>query len=292
VNATADAPRTHVDMDLAELMRLLWARRLLLSSIVVVFVGLAVAAGFVLTPLYRSEALLVPAEVEATGMSSLLGNLGELGGLAALAGLDFGGNANATAESLAVLRSRSFTEAFLKDLDLMPVLFEDEWDGAAKRWRDADDPPTMADGYKYFDQEIRSVQQDLRTGLVTVRIDWRDPEVSAEWTNALIDRLNAEMRRRAIERTNAAVKYLEQELAKTVIVDTRTAIGRLMESQINQRMLANVTEEYAFRVIDRALPSDDDDPVRPRRLVMAVTAAAAGLLFGVVVVLATRRGRR
>jgi uncharacterized protein involved in exopolysaccharide biosynthesis len=292
VNATADASLTDVEMDLAELMRLLWARRLMLAGIVAVFVGLAVAAGFVLTPIYRSSALLVPAEVEATGMTSLLGGLGELGGLAALAGLDLGGNGNATAESLAVLRSRSFTEAFLKDLDLMPLLFEDEWDPSANRWRDPDDAPTMSDGYKYFDQELRSVQQDLRTGLVTVRVDWRDPEVAANWTNALVDRLNAEMRRRAIERTNAAVKYLEQELAKTVIVDTRTAIGRLMETQINQRMLANVTEEYAFRVIDRALPSDDDDPVRPRKLVMIVTAAAAGLLVGIVVVLATRRSRR
>jgi uncharacterized protein involved in exopolysaccharide biosynthesis len=292
VNATADAPHTDVDMDLAVLMRLLWSRRLLLASIVVVFVGLAVAAAFVLTPYYRSSALLVPAEVETSGMSSLLGNMGELGGLAALAGLDFGRNANSAAESLAVLRSRSFTEAFLRDLDLMPVLFADEWDASAKRWRDPDDAPTMSDGYKYFDQELRTVQQDIRTGLVTVRVDWRDPELAAQWTNALVDRLNAEMRRRAIERTNAAVKFLEEELARTVIVDTRTAIGRLMETQINQRMLANVTEEYAFRVIDRALPSDQDDPVRPQKLVMIATAAAAGLLAGIVIVLATRRARR
>lgn len=278
-------------MDLAELFRLLWVRRWLLTSIVVVFIALAVAAALLMTPIYRSSALLVPAEVETSGMSSLLGGLGELGGLAALAGLDLGGSGNATAESLAVLRSRSFTEAFLRDLDLMPVLFADAWDAAGKRWRNPDDAPSMADGYKYFDEEIRSVTQDARTGLVTVNVDWRDAAVSAEWANALVDRLNAEMRRRAIERTNAAVKFLEQELANTVIVDTRTAIGRLMETQINQRMLANVTEEYAFRVIDRALPPDDDDPVRPRPLVMVVLATAAGLLAGVVVVLATRRRR-
>ena len=292
VNATADAPHTQTDIDAAEFLSLLWARRLLVSTIVVVFVTLAVIAGYVMTPVYRSAALLVPAEVEASGMSSLLGDLGDLGGLAALAGLNLGGDGNAAAESIAVLRSRSFTEAFIRDENLLPVLFDGEWDADNGRWRDLDDPPTMADGYKYFNEELRSVTQDARTGLVTLQVDWRDPEVAAEWANELVDRLNAEMRRRATERTNASVKFLEQELANTVIVDTRTAIGRLMETQINQRMLANVTTEYAFRVIDRALPADEDDPVRPRKLLMVATALIAGMLAGIVAALGTRRRRR
>jgi len=279
-------------MDLAELFRLLWRRRLMLAGIVAAFVVLAAIAGMLITPTYRSETLLVPSEVEAGGVSSLLGGLGELGGLAALAGMDIGGSGNTTDEALAVLRSRSFTEDFIRDRNLLPVLFEDAWDPAENRWRDPDDPPTLSDGYKYFNESVRGISLDTRTGLVTVRVDWRDAAVSAEWANDLVQRLNAEMRRRAIDRTNASVKFLEQELASTVIVDTRTAIGRLMETQINQRMLANVTEEYAFRVIDRALPPDEDDPVRPRKLVMIVTAAAAGLLFGIVIVLATRRRSR
>jgi uncharacterized protein involved in exopolysaccharide biosynthesis len=264
---------------------------LLLAAIVAVFVALATTAAFLVTPVYRSSALLVPADVEGSGMGSLLGGLGELGGLAALAGVDLGGGRSATEESLAVLRSREFTEAFIRDRDLLPVLFHTAWDEDAKQWRDPEDPPTMAEGYKYFHQTVRGVSQDTRTGLVTLRIDWRDPQVSADWANELVGRLNAEMRRRAIERTNASVEYLEKELENTVLVDTRTAISRLMETQINQRMLANVTAEYAFRVVDRALPPDEDDPVRPRKLLMVVAAAAAGLLLGIVIVLATRRWR-
>jgi uncharacterized protein involved in exopolysaccharide biosynthesis len=278
-------------MDLAELLRLLWARRLLISACVIGFASLAAAAAFLMTPIYRSAVLLVPADVEASGVSSLLGGLGELGGLAALAGVDLGGSGTATDEALAVLRSRAFTESFIRDRDLLPQLFDDEWDTATGQWRDPEDPPSMAEGYKYFDEQVRGVSQEARTGLVTVRVDWRDPAVSAEWANDLVERLNAEMRRRAVARTNASVKYLEQELASTVIVDTRSAISRLMETQINQRMLANVTEEYAFRIIDRAMPPDDDDPVRPRKLVMIVSAAAAGLLFAVVLVLLLRRRR-
>jgi uncharacterized protein involved in exopolysaccharide biosynthesis len=270
-------------MDLGALFELLWSRHWLISACVVVCVGLAGAAAFLMTPVYRAATVLVPAEVERSGVGSLAGGLGDLAGLSALVGVDIGSGSRATDEALAVLRSREFTEGFIRDRGLMPLLFRQQWDAEAQRWRgDADDEPTMAEGFKYFNERLRSVSQDTRTGLVTVRIDWRDPNQAADWANQLVARLNAEMRARAIARTKASVGFLEQELASTVIVDTRSAISRLMESQINQRMLANVTEEYAFRVVDKALPPDEDDPVRPRKLMMLVTGAAIGLLFGVV----------
>lgn len=112
-------------------------------------------------------------------------------------------------------------------------------DAQAKRWKgDKEDWPTLAQGYKEFDREIRSVAFDRKTGLVTLQVDWHDPEVAADWANDLIARANAEMRRRAIADSRASVEYLEKELAATITVDTRTAISRLMEAQIKQRMLA------------------------------------------------------
>ena len=290
MSASTDSLRNEADMDLGALFELLWSRRWLITACVVVCAGVAGAAAFLLTPVYRAATVLVPADVERSGVGSLAGGLGDLGGLTALAGIDISSGSRATDEALAVLRSREFTEGFIRDQNLMPLLFRKLWDADAQRWLgDADDQPTAAEGFKYFNERLRSVSQDTRTGLVTVRIDWRDPMQAAEWANALVARLNAEMRGRAIERTNASVRFLEKELTTTIIVDTRAAISRLMDAQINQRMLANVTEEYAFRVVDKALPPDDDDPVRPRKLVMLVTGMAIGLLFGVVWVVVARR---
>jgi LPS O-antigen subunit length determinant protein (WzzB/FepE family) len=58
-----------------------------------------------------------------------------------------------------------------------------------------------------------------------------------------------------------------------------------MEAQINQRMLANVTQEYAFRTVDRAMPPDPDDVVRPNKVVLAALGPTAGFIFGVIAVL-------
>jgi LPS O-antigen subunit length determinant protein (WzzB/FepE family) len=105
----------------------------------------------------------------------------------------------------------------------------------------------------------------------------------------MVTRLNAEMRRRAIDRADASLEYLAKEIESTNVLEARTTINRLMEAQINQRMLANVTADFAFRVVDRAQVPDTGDKVRPRKLLMLLAGGFLGFLLGVVGVLIFRR---
>lgn len=281
--------RIDSDADLQVLGALFWSGRwwILLSTLL--FVVAFGAAAFLMSPIYRSTAVLVPARVEGSG-GSLGSALGQFGGLAALAGVDIGSEDSAMNEALAVLQSREFTERFIADNELLPKFFARDWDPDAKRWKTSvDKPPTLAQGYKYFDRRVRVVTQDAKTGLIRVQIEWRDPFEAASWANQLVDLLNAEMRARAIAKSDASVGYLERELEATRTVTTKEAIGRLMETEITQRMLANVTHEYAFRVVDKALPSDPDDIVRPQKVVMVGMGAAIGFLLGIVAIFLRRR---
>jgi LPS O-antigen subunit length determinant protein (WzzB/FepE family) len=56
-------------------------------------------------------------------------------------------------------------------------------------------------------------------------------------------------------------------------------------------MLANVTEEYAFRVADRALPPDPRDIVRPDKRLLFALGPLLGLTFGAFVALLGPRAR-
>jgi uncharacterized protein involved in exopolysaccharide biosynthesis len=275
--------------DLRVLAALLWSGRWWILSSTILFVIALGTAASLMTPIYRATAVLVPARVEGS-VGSLGSALGQFGGLAALAGVDLGSDSSSTEEALAVLRSREFTERFIAENELLPKFFDKEWDPDAKRWRPGvDKQPTLAQGYKYFDQRVRVVTQDAKTGLIRVQIEWRDPLEAASWANELVALLNAEMRARAIANSSASVGYLEKELEATMTVVVKEAIGRLMETQITQRMLANVTHEYAFRVVDKALPPDPDDIAKPRKLVMVMMGAAIGFLIGVVAVFLLRR---
>ena len=284
-------PATPSELDLTSLTAVLLGR---IWIIVVSTVAVTAAFGFAafsMTPVYRATTVLVPADLDRNNMGALNSMLSQFGSLAALAGINVGSSGAATEESLAVLRSREFTEGFITDNELIPELFY------GRSSQNSEDMPTPAEAFKFFDRGVRSIARDARTGLVALSIEWRDRNLAAHWANELVSRVNAEMRARAIANANASVGYLEKELTATALVDTRAAISRLIEAQINQRMIANVTQEYAFRVVDRALPPDEDDPIRPRKLLMMILGGMVGLLLGIVLALLlqhhteTRAGR-
>jgi uncharacterized protein involved in exopolysaccharide biosynthesis len=246
-----------------------------------------------MTPVYVSSTVLVPANADRSGLQSALGStIGQLSGLAAIVGLGVNSGSAQTQEALAVLRSREFTERFIRDENLMPELFPEQWDAEAGRWLgEEEDWPTYVQAYQYFHNTIRTVTLTPGTGLVTLAIEWKDPEKCALWANRLVERLNEEVRSRAIANANASIGFLERELETTGAVETRQAINRLMEVQINQRMLANVTKEYAFRVADRALPPDPDGPVRPNKPVLLLLGWLFGSTTGAVLSLIVKRRR-
>jgi hypothetical protein len=249
----------------------------------VLITGAFTITAYVRTPLYRATVVLASASAERNSENSTLSSaLGQLGGLASLAGLTVGSSDAATEEALAVFRSRQFTERFIIEKNLMPELFASKWDANSGKWNvDAKHQPTPAKAYRYFDKNVRTIVKDKKTGLVTVELEWKDRIGAAAWANELVQRLNAEMRERAINKADASLGYLEKEVAKTPEIGMREAIYRLIEGQIKQRMLADVTEEYAFRVVDRAMAPDADDPLGPRKLVLLIAGVFLGLVVGI-----------
>jgi uncharacterized protein involved in exopolysaccharide biosynthesis len=251
---------------------------------VVACTGLAAAAAWIMTPKYRVSAVMIPVKGDDT-KSALSSVMGQLGGLASLAGAALSGGGNKD-EYVEYLRSHDFTARFIEDEKLLPVLFYRKWDAQRGRWNvdDPDDIPTVSDGVELFDRGVRSVQEDRRTGLVTLTILWRDREQAAKWANLLVERVNRDLRQRAIAESEASIAYLNSELAKTSAVELRQSLFRLFENQTKTIMFARVRAQYAFKVIDPAFVPDADKFVRPKRLAMILIGALAGVMAGLVLV--------
>jgi uncharacterized protein involved in exopolysaccharide biosynthesis len=295
VNDTANSFAAADTIDQRTIVARLWPKRRWIAASVIVFAGLFVALAFLMTPIYRSSVVFVPANTERANISNVLnGPLGgTLGGLASLAGFNFEPSVTETQEALAVLKSRQFTEVFIDDWHLMPELFRASWDPQRQSWKANVRVPTKAQAYKFFNKSIRSIVEDRKTGLITLQIDWRDRTEGTRWANELLRRLNEEMRTRAIRRADAAIAFLEKESNATNVVATREAISRLIEVEMKQRTVANVSDEYAFRVVDKAMAPDKDDVFSPKKIVMLAIGMALGMLIGSAVVLIIEaRGRR
>ncbi len=262
-------------MDLIEIWSIVWRNKLVVIVTIVVCVGVAFMYALTAEPWYRAEVLLKLAESKQS--QGLLGQLGGgVGGLASLAGLDVG--SNKSAEPIAVLKSRELAGAFIEDQNLLPVFFANKWDASGKHWKSSDieKQPDIRDGIKYFQQTVLKVQEDRKTGLITVTVDWTDAKIATTWANLLVERVNDRMRQRALTEGESSMRYLKQQLADTNIVPLQQSIGRVIETQLQQLILAKSNDEYAFRIIDHAqVPKWRDHPHRAVILAMAFIAGGA-----------------
>lgn len=242
---------------------------------------IAAAAAFYMQPIYRAEVLLAPVDKQevAGGLSGIGGQLGMVGAWIAGSALSAGSDA----EALATLESRALAQEFIVEMELMPVFFEDAWDIESAEWKVfEDDVPTLGQAFKFFDKKVRSIDQEWGKGLVLLAIEWRDPVLAKEWANAFVDKANRTMRASAAADAAKNIEYLQDELKKTNVMEVRQAIYSVMESQMRKIMLANVQEQYAFKVIDPAVVPDPDDYVRPKRFFIIILGLLIGFLAAAI----------
>ncbi len=267
------------EIDLREIWQVLVDNKKLIAIITGTVTAIAILVALLLTPIYRAEVLLAPATAEKTGGLGALA--GQFGDLAALAGISLGGG-DQTQEAIATLKSRALTEAFIKENNLMPILFEDEWDADKKGWKDqdAEDAPTLWQAYEIFNENVRTVSADKKSGLVTLAIEWKDPVLAATWANDLVKRVNRQRQQEAIQEAEGSIGYLYKQLAKTSSVEVEQAIYRLVEAQTKNIMVAHAREEYAFKVLDPAVPPEKK--AKPKRALIAAAGLFGGLFLSVV----------
>ena len=127
------------------------------------------------------------------------------------------------------------------------------------------------------------MSQDAKSGLVTVAIEWHDPVLAARWVNALVKKINQEVKQKDQAEANSAIAYLSQQLESTQLVEMQRVFYDLIESQTRISMLTDVREEYVFQVVDPAVVPDEK--IAPRRSLIAVLGTMLGAMLALVVVL-------
>ena len=276
------APQYPVEEDeinLLDYWRILMRFKWLIVFITGISGAASIALAFHMTPIYRAEVTLAPVTEEKTGGLAALA--GQFGGLASLAGVNLGGGSGKVEEAIATLESRQFTDQFIQDKNLLPHLYQDLWDESSKSWKveDPKDTPTLWKAFKFFDESVRSVSSDNKSGMYTLAIEWHDPELATQWANELVARINAHQKKAAIEESKKSIEYLQNQANETSIVEMRQAIFRLIEAQTKNIMLANVRDEFVFKVIDPAVVPER--PIKPKKKLMAILGVLVGFMLSV-----------
>lgn len=260
----------HDDLDVEQLAGVVWRRKWWIAAWTGLLTGLAVVYALVATEWYTAEAVLMPRDSRSG--AGLAGQLAQFGGLADLAGLNLGQNSKQ--EPIGVLRSKGFARRFIEKNDLVEVLAEDS---PARVLRSDQPGRELGEVVDQFVRSVMTVSEDRRSGLVTVAIEWKDASTAADWANKITQQVNDEMRLRTLDEGARNISYLQSQLAVTEAVSLQQAIARLIEGEMQKVMLAQGTDEYAFRIIDSAEPPAKRS--RPKRTLTVLFAFAASLFL-------------
>ena len=282
--------------------------KFIISLMLIVAFAVAVRSLF-MDNIYQASAVIAPVESKdrAGGMSSLAA---QFGGLAGIAGISMPGSASLN-EIKSLLNSKVLKEKVIEQNNLLPVLFPDAWDEEKGAWKKPGKPmfllgvlsdlkkkvkamaspkkpargdavnqvgPTIWDGLRALDQ-IMKVSIDQKTSMITVSAELNDPEIAAKLVEyflaALTDHMSSEAKR--VARTNRA--YLEEQLLRTADPVVRQKINSLLGQQVETMLMAEVKENFAFKVIDR--PMVPDRKIKPKRAQMVVLSSLLAAFIGV-----------
>lgn len=290
------------EIDLRELFTAIWQGKWIIIFITTLFAVASVFYAINQPNIYKSEALLAPAEQDKAGGLGALA--GQFGGLASLAGVNLGSasGVDKTQMALEVLKSRQFTSEFIKKHHILPDLMaakawnreinqviynKDVYNQAENKWlREVKAPfkpePSMQEAYKVFSQLV-SANKNTENGMVTIAIEHVSPYVAQQWVNWLIQDINATMKQREVLEANKSTSFLTQQLEQTKIADIRAVLYKLVEEQTKTIMFANVRDEYVFKTIDPAIVPEQK--FKPKRALICVLGVLLGGILSTLLVL-------
>ena len=207
----------------------------------------------------------------------------QINGIAGSLGMDLGQqNAQGYSAAVATLYSKVFLYGYIEDNNLLKALYENDWDYESDTWKDPESKPSMEDAYEDFSQRI-FLNRDERTGIINFAIEWTDPKQAAELANDLITSVNTYLRDKEIENISNNIQYLQDELSQTSIVNAQAVVFKVIEEQTKAIMMANVTEEYAFEIIDPAV--SPDERIKPSRRLIVMIGAMLSFLSGIILII-------
>lgn len=230
--------------------------------------ALSIAYSLSLPNIYKADTLIAASDDSSSGgLAEMAGNLG---GLAAIAGVNLGGQSSSQADlAIQVISSRKFIRNFINKYELLvPLMAVNDWEQSNNKliiderlynvtreeW--LREPrglrgkePSMQEAYERF-MEVFSVNKNDETGLITLSVSFFSPYVAREWLDKIVIEINEAMRNRAIVEAQNNLDYLERQLEKTSIAEMQSTFYKLVEEQMKSLMLAEAQDEFVFKVID------------------------------------------
>jgi uncharacterized protein involved in exopolysaccharide biosynthesis len=293
------------EIDLRELFAALWAGRVKIVAITAIFAIASVIYALSMPNQYKATVLLSPTQSSGGGLS---GALGQLGGLASLAGVSLGGGESSDGQiAQEIMQSWSFIEGFIDNNNLaVGVYAAVGWDKGSNEvqindtlynvtkaeWVGNTEQLGSPSSWNLFNafSKILSVSEDKKSGLVMVSIEYYSPLIAKQWLDLYVAAINEHMQKREMAKVTRNIEFLQAQIKKTNIAEMQQVFYAIIEEQIKNKMLAEASPDFAFESVSPSMVPEQRS--QPNRKLICILGALLGGMLSVLLVLVMHYGRK
>jgi uncharacterized protein involved in exopolysaccharide biosynthesis len=223
------------EISLFDVLIVLAERKRFLFKVTAAFALLAVAISFLLPPRYSATATILTPQQNSSMGAALAAQLGNLGGISALAGGGLGLK-NPNDAYVGMLTSRTVEDAMVQHFDLMSEYHKKH----------------LSDARKAF-EKYAAVDGNGKEGQIHITIEDRDPQRAAQLANGYVDQFRSLSQHLAITEASQRRLFFEQELvlAKNKLADAEEAMKQTEQStgliEVNSQAKALIDSAAVLR---------------------------------------------
>jgi uncharacterized protein involved in exopolysaccharide biosynthesis len=239
--APAVPPRDEGDeISLVDLAATLWRRKLLIIAVTAIAAVASVGYALLQPNIYTAAATMLPISGSASSSA-----LAQYASLAAMAGVSLpsGGSTNPAIKIEAILKSRSFAENLIGQLDLIPVLVE-------KPEKITVGTPLGAAVESLG--KILSVSTDAKTNMMKISAKTKEPTLSSRIVNKALEMIEEDLKGRVLSSSGKNIAVLETQAAEQE-AKVREAQEKLTDFQRKNKLLSPQTQSSGSLQLYQAL---------------------------------------
>jgi len=208
-------PYVEEEINLLDYWRVIQKRKKFICFFTFFCILLVGIVSFLLPKKYKAEVSLMSIQSgnSGGGLAALASSLPMVGELAGSTG---GGKSG---QLINILKSRTLAENIVNHFNLMHIFFKKSWDEKNKVWLPnfMGKIPVLEDATNIVRKKIIKVQDDKKTGLIKLEVNYRDPALATAIANRIIIELQDFITHNqlTVEKRNRV--YVEEQLQKNKV---------------------------------------------------------------------------
>ena len=281
------------EIDLRELFNTIYQHKIFIAIFVIVVTTLSLLYTLSKPNEYKVSIKLAPQE-QSKGL-----NLGGLGALASMAGVNVGGGGGGITPDIAfssLLDDYAFMKKFIKKegLDnklITPSLHDDYifafgYRGLYDILHSDNKSAAKVDIFSVYNtvKNSISISKDKKTSMIDISYTSASRKFAYETLNLFLQEATDHLIKNNLQDIDSQINRYKKELTKTNNLDLKSQLAKLISNLIKQKVYMNTSKYYKVKVIINPYIPDVKDKAKPKRGLIVIVAMITSLILAIFLV--------